>query len=273
MDTEQQAAEAVNEHVEEQAAAVDQQFAEADAQANPDAETPPSLEDIASKAGWVPQDKFRGPAEKWKPAHQFLLDGADIQQRTSRELRRVTETLDTVAKTTGQIMAERLKEQEQQLLRRHAAAVESGDAKGAFEAATAITDLRAGAQSKPAGPDPETEDWVAKNGRVMSDPLAKQRALEVCNAYAAAGQSVSEQLANTEAVMRREFPHLFDTKGAPQVNGNINRNSAPAPKGEKSAKDLPKEARAVADDLVERGLIPSVDSYAKNYFAAEAKRA
>jgi hypothetical protein len=62
MDTEQQAAEAVNEHVEEQAAAVDQQFAEADAQANPDAETPPSLEDIASKAGWVPQDKFRGPA-------------------------------------------------------------------------------------------------------------------------------------------------------------------------------------------------------------------
>jgi hypothetical protein len=33
----------------------------------------------------------------------------------------------------------------------------------------------------------------------------------------------------------------------------------------------PKEAKAVAQDLVDRGLIPNLDSYAKNYFAAQAK--
>jgi hypothetical protein len=105
--------------------------------------------------------------------------------------------------------------------------------------------------------------------------VAWQRALQVCDAYARTypGSSTAEQLAYTEQNMKREFPHLFDDKAAPQVNGNISRNSAPPPKGAQTAANLPKEARDIAQDLVDRNLIPDLDAYAKNYFAVKTRKA
>jgi hypothetical protein len=269
----QQAAEAVetNEETTEHQEAVADQFAEADDKADPAPSL--SIEDIAARGGWVPQDKFKGPAEKWKPADQFLLDGHEIKDRVSRELKGLRETVETIKSTNSTILQDRLAEQHAELSRQYAAAVEKGDPDAAWRAANGIRDLQSKASPQPSAPAPETEAWVAKNQKVKADPVAWQRALAINEAYIKSypNSAVGEQLAYVEANMKREFPHLFDDKPAPQVSNPSTRSTAGAPRG-KTVADLPKEARAIADDMVERGLIPNADHYAKNYFAEIEKR-
>lgn len=254
--------------VTEAAEAVEEQFAAADEAAEP---APPTVEEIAARVGWVPQDKFKGPADVWKPAHQFILDGNDIKDRLSRELKGLRETTETIQKTTSSIIQDKLRQQAEELSAKYAAAVERGDPDEAFKLGKEILSVQDQASPKPQGPAPETQAWVGKNQRLMSDPVARQRALQVCDAYASEGLSTAEQLANTEAVMRREYPHLFEDKAPASVAAPQSRSSAALQRGEKTSADLPKEAKAVAQDLVDRGLIPNLDSYAKNYFAAQAK--
>jgi DNA-binding XRE family transcriptional regulator len=265
----EQAAEAANTEAQK----VEEQFAAADANADPN---PPSIEDLASEIGWVPQDKFSGPSEKWKPADQFIREGRKIQDLQSRELKSIRETLQTVQATSATLFQSKLAEQHAELSRKYAAAIEKGDPDEAWKAANQIRDLQARAAA-PIGstptPAPETEQWVSKNKRLWGDPVARNDALAICNAYATdyPNSSPAEQLAYTESHMRARYPHLFDDKPPPQVNGNIQRNSA-APARGKTIADLPKEARAIAEDYVERGLIPNVELYAKNYFAELEKR-
>jgi hypothetical protein len=267
---EQQAAEAA-----ESGAAVEEQFAAADAAGEPVEQ--PSLEQLASEMGWVPQEKFKGPTDKWKPADQFIRDGKDIQERTSRELKGLRETVDTIKLTNSQILIDKLAEQHAELANRYAAAVERGDPDEAWKAANAIQNLQSRAATVNRAPTPsvapETENWVQRNARLQKDPIAWQRALQICDAYARSNPNSApiEQLQYTESYLRNEFPHLFDDKGAPSVNSPTSRNSAGAPRG-RTASDMPKEARDVAKDMVERGLIPNEDVYARNYFAALAKK-
>jgi hypothetical protein len=269
----EQAAEAVEQTNE--SAEVAEQFQEADQQADP---SPPlSVEEIAARGGWVPQDKFRGPAEKWKPADQFLLDGHEIKDRVSRELKGLRETVDTIKATNSQIMMDKLAQQHAELTRRYAVAVEQGDPDAAWRASEGIRALQSQATSaaspRPAPPAPETESWVQRNSRVQRDPVAWQRALAICDSYARAypNSSPAEQLQYTEQHLQREYPHLFDNKGPANVNAPGSRSTASTPRG-KTVADMPKEARETAKDLVERGMIPNEEAYAKHYFEMLAKR-
>jgi hypothetical protein len=259
----------------EEGKAVDAQFAEADSKADP--QEPLSVEDIAARGGWVPQDKFKGPAEKWKPADQFLLDGHEIKDRVSRDLKGLRDTVETIKQTNGAILAERLAEERGKLAAQYAAAVEKGDPDEAWRASSAIHALNGQAQAlngQPrATPAPETENWVQRNAKVQADPVVWRDALAICDAYARQypNSSPNEQLAYTESHLKVRYPHLFDEKGPAQVHAPTSRSTAGAPRG-KTAADLPKEARDVAKDMVERGLIKDEQAYADNYFEMLAKR-
>lgn len=272
---EQKVEDQLDEEVAEKAEAVEEQFAAADAAADPDIEAP-KVEDIASRMGWVPKEKFKGPEEKWKPADQFILDGHDIQTARSRELKEMRQTLDSVARTSGQIMADKLREQHEALSQKYAAAVEKGDPDEAFAASRDIIALKMQDQPTRQAPAPEAVSWVEntkfmKPGTPDFDPVAAQRAIAVCDQYARAGFGPAEQVAKTEAIMRREFPHLFDAgKPPPGVNEPSSR-TATSSKRPKGVADLPKEARALAQDWVDRGLIPNLDAYASRYWADQER--
>lgn len=260
---------------EDKGAGVADQFAAADAAADPNAEVMP-LEEIASKLGWVPEDKYEGPKEKWKPADKFIIDGKKIQERQARDLKGIRETLENIKQTSGAIMADKLRETHEKYAQQYAAAVEKGDPDEAWKASNAIRNLqeKANAPAPIAGPAPETEEWVKKNGRVMADPRGQLAALQICDAYARKNpnSSPAEQLAYTEGEMRREFPHLFDDKGPASVSAPGSRSSAAPAKGANTAANLPKEAKEHGQDLVERGMIPNLDAYAKHYFEQLEKR-
>lgn len=270
---EAQAAEAA-ENTEEKGAVVADQFAEADAKGGVEEEIP-GVEEIAAKGGWVPQDKFKGPPEKWKPAHQFLLDGNDIKDRVSRELKEVRSTLDTVAKTSAAVLQERLAEQRAELLAQHQKAVDEGDREGALKAAQDIIKIDQTAGARPA-PAAEAVEWSTRNAKVMADPAAAQRAIELCEPYARAGWAAGDQLKAIEPRLRQEFPHLFeqtDNKPPPGGSGFTGGRMNGVPKKAQTAADLPKEARAIAADMVDRGLIKSEEDYARNYFLQQQKKA
>jgi hypothetical protein len=273
---------AEGQQTEEQKVEVEDQFAAADEQGNPNPEAPepPSVDEIASRMGWVPKEKFRGEESKWKPADQFILDGNDIKDRHARELKEMRTTLDTVAKTSGAIMAERLQAQHEELERKYVAAVEKGDPDEAFKLGRQIDQIidakRNGTDPARAAPDASTVQWVEKNPWMKPDspqydPVAVARAIAVCDQYAKANLPAAEQVQKTEAILRREFPHLFnDGKPPPGVNAPDTRLSVPQKRG-KTFGDLPKAAKDIAQDLVDRKLIPSVEHYTRNYFAAQEK--
>jgi hypothetical protein len=202
MSIEQQAAEVADE-TNEQSAAVENQFAEADAKAEP-----VGLEQLASEMGWVPQEKFKGPTDKWKPADQFIRDGKDIQERLSRDLKGLRETVETIKLTNSQTMIDALAKQHAELSQRYAAAVEKGDPDEAWRAANAIQQVQARAANigapQVAPVAPETENWVQRNDRIQRDPIAWQRALQVCDAYARANPSRRRRLSSSN-IPRRTF--------------------------------------------------------------------
>lgn len=253
---------------------VEEQFAAADAHADPGAEAAPSVEDIASSMGWQPKDKFRGDEATWKPAHEYLSASKDINRSLSRELREVRTTLETVSKTSAQIMADRLAEQRAELSQKYQDAVDRGDADGAWKAAGAIqnVDQQAASLTRPQEAPEEAIAWGQKNARVMGDPLAAQRAVQLCEPYARANYPAGKQLEAIEPILRREFPHLFEApaKAPPGVSQPGTRATSSG-RGGNTAADLPREARAIAADMVERGLIKSEDDYARNYFAVQRK--
>jgi len=272
-DVEQKAPEAAE--VQEKGAEVANQFAEADAQGA--VEEAPSLEDLASGMGWVPKDKFTGPEKDWKPAHEFIRAGKDIQRTLSRELKDVRSTLDTVAKTSAAVLQERLAEQRAELTAKYQAAVDKGDHDAAWQAANGIIKIDQTAHAGPARPTPTAEalEWQQRNPKVLADPLAAQRAIQLCEPYARANYSASQQLSAIEPILKREFPHLFeqnDGKAPPGVAAPGTRMNGSAKKAQTAA-DLPKEAREIARDMVDRGLIKSEDDYARNYFLMQQKKA
>jgi hypothetical protein len=270
---EEKQAEEVSTEVEEKGQEVADKFAEADQKADPEV-TPPSVEEVAASIGWTPKDKFTGPEEKWKPADQFIIDGRKAERNMKRRLDEMSSTLETVSKTSASIMEEKLREQADALAAKYETAVEAGDTRGA---AAALRDhdrvmAKANGRDAAARPTParETEEWAAKNARVLKDPLAQQRAIELCEPYAKANYSAADQLAAIDPILRREFPHLFDDKPPPGVEAPRTRSAAPPKRGNTVA-DMPKEAQEIAKDLADRKLINSPEDYARNYFAMIAK--
>jgi cell division septum initiation protein DivIVA len=229
---------------------------------------PPSDDDpyapLAQKMGWVPKDQFRGPAEKWKPAEQFIIDGHSIQQQTSKELREMRQTLDAVSRTSASIVEQQIADKKRELERLHAEAVEEGDVEGARKISQRIDTLQAPTVQPVSGLD----DWKRQNRWFESDPLATARAFEISDRLAAAGVPKDRQLAEIERGIRKEFPELFNDKPQqrpPSVSQPGSRTSAPSNRA-RGFHDMPKAAQDVAKDMLDRGVIPNLEAYTNNYW-------
>lgn len=268
-DVEQGEAEAVTDEAEAKGEVLKDQFAAADAEAEPEA--PPTVEELAESIGWTPKDRFKGNPDNWKPAAEFIKAGRNESRNLKAKLDRVEQTLDTVAKTTGAVVAEQIAKKHAQLEAQYAAAVERGDPDEAWKAANQIMRLQDTAQPAAAQPSQSTVEWAERNQWMKTDPVARARAIQVADLYAREGASAEQQTSAAEQIIRREFPHHFaGNERAAEVNGVRTRASGGAKRGTTAA-DMPKEAQKIADDLVERGLIPDREAYARNYFAQAAK--
>lgn len=254
--------------IEEKAEGLDAQFAAADAEADP---APPSVEEVAASIGWTPKEEYQGDPDKWKPADQFIRDGRKAERNMKRQLDEMRDTMSSVARTTGAIVQERIAQREAELSQQYAAAVEKGDPDAAWKASNQLRDLRDSTVPGRPAPQAETVEWAQKNKWLETDLVARNRALQVAQVYADNGYGAERQLAEAEAVIRREFPHHFRQGDTPaDVNGVRTRASGQR-KGGTTAADMPKVHQEIAADLIDRGLIPDKEAYARNYFAGQGK--
>lgn len=236
-------------------------------------EIPDPVEGIASELGWVPKEKFKGKEEDWKPAADFIREGKNIQKGLSRDLKEVRNQMETMARTSATILQDRLTEERSRLAQQYQQAVDDGDPDKTWQISNRIRNVDSQLQQaqSPNAPPSESVDWVARNPWFNTNPVARAVALQTAQIHADAGKGTAEQLHAAEEEVRRAYPNLFaNGKPAPSVSSPGSRSAQLSTKA-KTFADMPKAAQDVAKDMVERGVIPDTEVYARNYFASEGK--
>lgn len=246
-------------------------------------------ESEAREIGWVPEADFKGPKEKWKPAQQFVEDGEKILPIVRSQLKRTQEEL---AKEKAEFAKrlermermsntsiERLKAQHKAELDRiqseKLAAVEAGD-KAEYQRLDkqekALADVKFDEpEVKADDPKAAHDAWVAKNQWYRTDFEANDKATRYSQWLATQNPSITlaDNLAQTEAYMRKEHPELFGGQKKPAANGHAavdpGGDFPGAGRKEGPGAKLPAEARAQAEKDVKAGLYKSVDEWAKVY--------
>lgn len=243
-----------------------------------EAAEPLTVETLAGELGWVPQDKFSGPADKWKPADQFIREGRDIQRGYASELKTIRSQMDNIAKTSAQILEDRLESQRAELVEKFNAAVEDGNATEAHKISVDLGKLNS-QPARTSGPSTEGQEFAERHSSWFNkDSAATARAVQICNDLAGQGVSQADQLKAAERVVRNEYPEYFKDqqnghqRQAPLVNQPGSRSAAPSNRA-KGFSDMPKAAQDIAADMVERGVITKKEDYANYYWKnAEGKR-
>lgn len=127
----------------------------------------------ARKEGWVPQDEWNGPDDKWKPAQQFVEDGEKIvpilKSKVDRLENRIDEVLTTNQKLNEfhqQSLAKERKAKEElikELEQVRQQAVTEGDGEAFTRADSQLNELRGGDNYMQQQLDPMAEQWLSNN--------------------------------------------------------------------------------------------------------------
>ncbi len=226
------------------------------------------IEAIAKDIGWTPKDEFKGDPEAWKPADEFIRTGRDVQRTLAKDLKALKSNMENMSRTSATLLQAQLADRDAYWASQHQSAVEQGD----YQAVDYAQQQRNAVQqeyartTRPVVTNEAAEFAERNKGWFQKDPLATRRAFEITETYAQAGRSAGEQLEAAEKQVRKEFPELFsNAKPPPSVNGNGSRTTSLSGR-KKGLHDMPAEAQAVAKDMVERGVIPTVDTYVSHYF-------
>lgn len=277
---------------------------EAPAKAAPIADAAPARDegaDVETRAramGWVGKEEYRGPAENWRDAAEFVKRGEDelpiLRERNRDMARKLAEVearqreadhkyqqeirrLDAMSSQalarqrdqiyrefeTAKLEAVRLGDEQryQQLNRDQYAAVADYDR--SVEAATPKPDP----QARPA--DPEVSTWVQKNPWFNADREmnAVAQAAHMRLQDEKPGLTLKENLAEVESYVRSLYPHKFGrSEKATAVESGGGRGAASAPRG-KGVADLPADAKRQGEKFVKEGLYKNIAEYAADYHA------
>lgn len=233
-----------------------------------EAREPEPVEELAREIGWTPREDFRGDPGAWKPASEFIKAGRDIQRNLSRDVQELKSNIANMSRTSATLLQQQLADRDAYWEAQHRDAIEQGDVSAANYANQQRGAVAEQYQqvTRPVITSEAAEFAERNRSWFQRDPLATRRAFEVTETYAQAGKSASEQLEAAERQVRKEFPELFE-RAKPQANVNTQSSRTATTSGRnKGLHDMPAEAQAVARDMVERGVIPSVDVYVSNYF-------
>lgn len=251
----------------------------------------------AKEMGWVPKEEFRGPAERWKPAQQFVEDGENIlpivraeNKRLKAEIDKINadyatrfERLDKAAQVTIKAAKAQFDRELAALQTKRDEAVAAGDVQ-AFKAtekqisdhtanAPKVEDFEAPkAPAAPANDDKTLEDWKKANPWYESDDALTEAAIGISQNLLRKNPNITmaENLRQTEAAMKERYPLKLGGKSG--ANGHAPVDGGGDPKTpartDTLAAKLPAEAKAFAAQQVKDGVFKSVEEYAKLYFSS-----
>lgn len=266
---------------------------------SPETVTEPVARDYDAEAkemGWVPENEFRGPKERWKPAQQFVEDGENILpivRADNKKLRAQIEAmekdyatrferLDKAAQVTIKAARAQFEERLATLQAKRDEAVAAGDV-NAFKAVDKqITEHAANApkvedfEEKPKAADAPADNdkvlatWQETNKWYGTDDTLTEAAIGISQNILRKnpGISMEENLRLTDAAMKERFPLKFGGKGAnghAPVDGGGDPKSPP--RTDTLTAKLPSEALSMAKQAVKDGTYKSTEEWAKVYFS------
>lgn len=228
------------------------------------------FEGEAKSSGWLPQDQWKGPPEKWVDAQKFVERGEQFFPFVQAKLKKSLDKIDTLEATVNELrggneefrrfhegaLAKEKREREALIAKYEAErtkAVTEGDGVAFQEAESKLAEARA--QPAPAAPvkpglSPEAQAWMVENPwyttdrrlKAIADGLSDELAAEQPNLK---GRPFLDELAKR---VKEEVPQKFSTPRVASTQGN---QGSPAVKAKERTYDaLPAEARAACDRFV-----------------------
>lgn len=231
------------------------------------------FEEIARSHGWAPKEEWRGKPEDWVAPRDFIDTGLKRRREGAEELRSLRGEVKQIGRTAQILQQRAVEEARREAETRFADAVEKQDHQGARAAREEISRLDA---PQPGSQVAGLNDFMARNGAWFGNNRAATALAQSITAEAAArGVSPDEQLRLAEDAVRQDFPQLFGqpVRPAPKPPASVTapetRTASPrAP--QKTFATLPAEAQRAGQDFLKRGMVKTLEDYAKAYYAEEA---
>jgi hypothetical protein len=233
----------------------------------------------AKRQGWVPQDEYTGPADKWVDADTFVKKGKEINALLrkdndflKREVSEMKSTMmefkkfhaETEKRAYDRAMAD-LREQKKE-------AISQGDGDKVLQIDDAIDDLK---QSKPVVPtastptiDPVFSQWSEDNRWYTTDAQLKTEADLIGEVIKRQNPTLIGQdfLDEVTTRVKRMYPEKFTNANRARPSP-VEGTTAPKAVGKagKGFKDLPPEAQQACQKFEKQGLVTR-EQYLKEYF-------
>lgn len=241
------------------------------------------VETEARRLGWRPQEEFKGPADKWIDAEQFVQKGREILpivqannkalEKTVRDqaakIAEMSQTLTEAKEFFGKAEKRAYEAAVRDIESRLDAAVDAGDTAAARAITKEATDLAEEMKAAPKAADPNAgiasarDAWIAENPWFENDPDLRAFAIGV-------GEDIKnsieplKQFAEIARRVKAAFPSKFEN---PRRTAAATVEGAPAGRrtASKGWADLPPEAKAMADRFIKSGFVKDRDAYVKSY--------
>jgi hypothetical protein len=234
----------------------------------------------AKRQGWVPQDEYTGPEDKWVDAETFVKKGKEINALLRKDndfLKREVAEMKTTMMEFKKFHAEtekRAYERAMQDLREQKKeAISTGDGDKVLQIDDAIDELKQSRQTEKVAhpvnqPDATFIQWSEDNKWYTTDAQLKTEADMIGEVIKRQNPTLIGEAFLNEVTTRvkRMYPEKF-------TNSNRSRPSpvegTTAPKASQKAgkgfNDLPPEAKAACQKFEKQGLITR-EAYLKEYF-------
>lgn len=245
-------------------------------------EPDPEAEAEARKYGWKPKSEFTLAPDGWVDAKRFLELPSTQNKVLRDEMRGMKETfaerlerLDSANKQAMQRALERQKEEHKKAMadiqRQQREAVESGDVDRWDDLERQKSEMKPPQAEQPqqTGPVPEVQAYREKHDWAKDPALWGEAAQAVNFMPNLENATPAQQLEFAEGVMKRKYPHLFQTQEAPKTRSRVDSGGLAGGNRGKGVNALPSEAMAAAKEFVDQGVYKSVEDYAKDYWAQE----
>lgn len=263
------------------------------------------LEAEARKLGWAPREKWRGKAEEFVEASEFLRRGREVlpivrsqvdqtraeNEKLRQELAATRSDFERRVKTTERMTQRLLDQQRSQMVNefesQKRAAVEKGDVKefdrvarqeqSAYaKMAEEAKETKETAPTAPAEPQlpPEVMDWSKRNPWFHQDRAMamEAEALHISFQRDHPGLPLGENLDRVTETLKQRYPQKFGItppagreRGFSAVEGGSSSRAASNSR-ERGWKDLPAEARGACEQMIHSGhLKGDVKKVQENY--------
>lgn len=254
--------------------------------------------DIEARArvqGWRPKEEYKGPADRWRPADEFLRSAETILPIVNARNRvleykvdTVTSELADVKKVLGEFreFASRGEQRayeraKSELVAKRDVAVAHADTETFRQVERDIAELDKSVPAKIEPPrrepspaevrknDPAIDEWIGENAWFNNDPVLRSVAQALDGDYmrSKSGLSTSDRLAAVKSEVMRRFSDKFENPARETATSvsSPSGNSGHKKAAKHSYENLPPDAKRACDKFVKTIPGYKAEEYVANY--------